>query len=90
MHYAFDVWMKRHHPEAPFERYADDALIHCATREEAERIMAELAERFSECRLEMNEEKTRIAYCSTSWNTNPEPITLFDFLGYTTHLARST
>lgn len=83
MHYAFDVWMRRHHPEAPFERYADDALIHCATREEAAQIKAELAARFSECRLEMNEEKTRIACCSSWRNTNPEPVTSFDFLGCT-------
>lgn len=82
MHYAFDMWMQIHHPEAPFERFADDALIHCGTREEAENIRAELAKRFAECRLEMNEEKTRIAYCRSTSNTNDEPITTFEFLGY--------
>lgn len=83
MHYGFDMWMAIHHPEAPFERYADDALIHCRTREEAERIKSELAERFAQIKLEMNEEKTRIAYCKSSTNTENEPITQFDFLGYT-------
>ena len=26
MHYAFDRWMDREHPDAPFERYADDGV----------------------------------------------------------------
>jgi retron-type reverse transcriptase len=26
LHYAFDRWMQREHPEIPFERYADTAL----------------------------------------------------------------
>lgn len=84
MHYAFDVWMKIHFPEAPYERYADDGLVHCRSREEAERIKAALADRFAQCKLEMNEEKTRIAYCKDGRRTrSDEPITSFDFLGYT-------
>jgi hypothetical protein len=30
MHYAFDTWLVREYPGCPFERYADDAVIHCA------------------------------------------------------------
>ena len=29
LHYAFDMWMQRMFPLCPFERYADDAIIHC-------------------------------------------------------------
>ena len=29
MHYAFDAWMARAFPAVPFERYADDAVVHC-------------------------------------------------------------
>ena len=29
LHYAFDVWMRRTFPGCPFERYADDAVVHC-------------------------------------------------------------
>lgn len=83
MHHAFDLWMQANHPEAPFERYADDAIIHCKTRQEAETLKAELKERFAKCRLEMNEEKTRIAYCKDSNRRKEEPITEFTFLGYT-------
>ena len=31
MHYAFDKWMDREYPGSPFERYADDVVIHCDT-----------------------------------------------------------
>jgi RNA-directed DNA polymerase len=36
MHYAFDVWMTRTHPELPWCRYADDGLLHCRSEQEAE------------------------------------------------------
>jgi group II intron reverse transcriptase/maturase len=32
LHYAFDVWMRRHFPQCPFERYADDAVVHCRSQ----------------------------------------------------------
>lgn len=35
MHYGFDMWMDKTHPEAKFERYADDAVVHCSTLKEA-------------------------------------------------------
>src|SRR5688572_28071429 len=35
MHYAFDRWMDREHPGCPFERYADDVVVHCDTEEQA-------------------------------------------------------
>jgi RNA-directed DNA polymerase len=37
LHYAFDVWMRRNHPGVPFERYADDAICHCRSEEQARR-----------------------------------------------------
>jgi group II intron reverse transcriptase/maturase len=33
-HYAFDVWMKRHYPSCPFARYADDAVVHCSSKQQ--------------------------------------------------------
>ena len=35
LHYAFDTWMQRNHPDIPFERYADDAICHCRSEEQA-------------------------------------------------------
>ena len=35
LHYAFDVWMQRHYPVVPFERYADDIIAHCKSEKQA-------------------------------------------------------
>ena len=63
LHYVFDMWMVRNFPLAPFERYADDGVIHCRTKEEALWIKEKLTCRFEECKLELHPVKTRIVYC---------------------------
>lgn len=83
LHYVFDMWMKRNFPQAPFERYADDGVVHCRTREEALYIKERLAKRFEECKLELHPVKTRIVYCKDKDRTKEEELTEFDFLGYT-------
>ena len=83
LHYVFDMWMKRNFPQAPFERYADDGVIHCRTKEEAFVIKKKLAARFAECKLELHPVKTRIVYCRDKDRTRNEELTEFDFLGYT-------
>ena len=75
--------MQRTYPQIPFERYADDALCHCRTREEAEDLKAALERRFAECRLELHPEKTKIVYCKDDDRRLEYPCTRFDFLGYT-------
>jgi group II intron reverse transcriptase/maturase len=35
LHYAFDLWMHRNHPDISFERYPDDAICHCDSEEQA-------------------------------------------------------
>jgi RNA-directed DNA polymerase len=82
MHYAFDLWMKRTNPNAPFERYADDAIIHCRTQAEAEEILRKLKERLEECRLELHPTKTKIVYCKDKDRVKEYPVTEFEFLGY--------
>ena len=89
LHYAFDAWMTRTYPQIPFERYADDALCHCRSREEAEDLKAALARRFAECRLELHPEKTKIVYCKDDDRRLDYPETAFDFLGYTFRPRRS-
>ena len=83
LHYVFDMWMERNFPQAPFERYADDGLIHCRTKEEAIFIKEKLANRLEECKLELHPIKTRIVYCKDKDRTREEELTEFDFLGYT-------
>ena len=34
LHYAFDRWMAKRYPQMPFERFADDAIVHCRTEAE--------------------------------------------------------
>ena len=42
MHYAFDSWLEREFPATEFERYADDAVVHCATGRQARLVLAAL------------------------------------------------
>lgn len=60
LHYAFDTWMARNFPQSPWCRHADDGLVHCRTKAEAEAIKAALQARFEECELEMHPDKTKI------------------------------
>ena len=83
LHYVFDVWMKRNHPDKPWCRYADDGLVHCNTQREAEEMLNALRSRFSECELELHPDKTQIVYCKDGARRKDYPNKSFDFLGYT-------
>ncbi len=82
LHHVFDRWMSREHPACPFERYADDVVIHCRTREEAEAVKAAVEARLRLCKLEAHPEKTRLVYCRDSNRGQEHPQIQFDFLGY--------
>jgi RNA-directed DNA polymerase len=78
MHYAFDSWMARNYPRCPFERYADDAVVHCKTRRQAELVRGRIAARLEEVGLRLHPDKTRIVYCKDSnrreqQSTSPSP-----------------
>jgi group II intron reverse transcriptase/maturase len=86
LHYAFDVWLEREFPGVAWERYADDALIHCRTRGQAEKVWAALGERMGEVGLALHPGKTRIVYCADSnrrGGGGSGEATSFDFLGFT-------
>ncbi len=83
MHYAFDRWMDREHPGSPFERYADDVVIHCDTEAQARDLRAALAERLGSLGLELHPEKTKVVYCKDTNRRGDFEHTSFDFLGYT-------
>lgn len=83
MHHAFDVWMKRKYPAVRFERYADDAIAHCSSKEQAEKVLEEIKTRLKKCGLEINMEKTRIVYCKDQRRKGDNEQESFDFLGYT-------
>jgi RNA-directed DNA polymerase len=94
LHHVFDMWMAGEFPGCPFERFADDIVIHCSTRDEALAVKAAVEERLRKCKLEAHPEKTRIVYCRDSnrredHEQGPQsrcfaigvPVQ-FDFLGY--------
>ena len=83
LHYAFDVWMVRHYPGIPFERYADDAICHCRTEEQARQLRTALEERLEQFGLKLYPEKTKIIYCKDDRRPGNYPQVKFDFLGFT-------
>jgi RNA-directed DNA polymerase len=89
LHYAFDEWMRRNYSYNPFERYADDAVVHCKTEAEANELRKAIEERLANCKLELHPEKTKIVYCKDDDRRKEYPNEKFDFLGYTFRARRS-
>ncbi|NUH86510.1 group II intron reverse transcriptase/maturase [Bacillus firmus] len=89
LHYTFDKWMNINHPNNPFARYADDAVIHCKSEAEAIRLLESLSKRMNECKLELHPTKTRIVYCKDDDRKENHENISFDFLGYTFRPRRS-
>jgi RNA-directed DNA polymerase len=83
LHYAFDRWMARKFPGCPFERYADDGVVHCRSEAEARHVLASLSERMAEVGLELHPVKTKIVYCKDADRKGSHEHEQFDFLGYT-------
>ena len=81
MHVSFDKWMDIYHPEKPFERYADDVVVHCRTEKQALFVLKQIKNRFTNCKLELHPIKTKIV------NLRGESVEKYtkkyDFLGFT-------
>jgi len=82
LHYAFDHWMHGNYPLYPFERYADDVVVHCNTKAEAVKLKSEITKRMGQCGLELHPEKTKIVYCQDANCTGIHKLHSFDFLGF--------
>jgi RNA-directed DNA polymerase len=80
---AFDKWMEANNSENPFERYADDIVIHCRSLREAEQLQASLSERLAAYDLTLHPEKTKIVYCKNYQRKEEYEHTSFTFLSYT-------
>ena len=83
LHYAFDLWMQRNFAQCPFERFADDAVVHCRSKGEAQTVLEAIRGRFEQCHLELHSTKTRIVYCKDDDRPGEHGHIQFDFLGYT-------
>jgi len=82
LHYAFDTWMVRTFPHISFERYADDAICHCKSAEEARALWGAIAVRFAACKLVLHPQKTKVVYCKDVNRWGDFPDIHFDFLGF--------
>jgi RNA-directed DNA polymerase len=85
LHYAFDAWMAREFPTILFERYADDAVVHCVSQRQADYVRRAIAHRMERVGLRLHPDKTQIVYCKD--DNRPDALsrvgTSFTFLGYT-------
>lgn len=93
LHYVLDLWGKgwrknRARGEVIIVRYADDFVMGFQYRDDAERFLQELRERFAKFKLEIHQDKTRLIEFGRFAIENREkrgagkPET-FDFLGFT-------
>ncbi|MCZ8285636.1 MAG: reverse transcriptase domain-containing protein, partial [Bacteroidia bacterium] len=84
LHYTFDKWLAKHYPQVAFVRYADDIVIHCNNEIEAKTMLDAIRQRLKECKLRLNEEKTKIVYCQDYRRKQRKDYRKkFDFLGFT-------
>ena len=83
LHHVFDKWMAENFPYLPFERYADDIVVHCRSKAQAKFIRRQIEERLRRCKLEAHPEKTKIVYCKDDDRHGSHEHERFDFLGYT-------
>ena len=70
--------MTREFPAVTFERYVDDAVVHCKSETQARAVVAAIAERMEQVGLRLHPGKTRIVYCkdgrgAARTNTPPSP-----------------
>lgn len=83
LHYAFDRWVSVHLRSVRFCRYADDGVIHCKTKAQADFVLRKITKRFRDCGLELHPDKTKIVYCRDVNRRKEFPTVKFTFLGYT-------
>ena len=83
MHYAFDSWLDRECPSVRFERYCDDAVVHCASEKQATFVRDSIERRLRQFGLNLHPDKTQIVYCKQEGRDQDYPVTEFTFLGFT-------
>ena len=82
LHHAFDMWMSKFFGSNPFERYADDIIVHCDSKAEGEHLLAAIRERLKVFELELHPEKTKLVYCKNYRRKEEHEHNSFTFLSY--------
>ena len=80
LHVAFDQWMAKHHPEKPFERYADEIVVHCKTEKQSLFMLKMIKQRMMKCKLELHPQKTKIV--NLRGTAQAKYSKKYDFLGF--------
>jgi RNA-directed DNA polymerase len=75
------LFLSREFPAVQFERYADDAVVHCSPEREARAVLAALTSRMEEVGLRLHPAKTKIVYCKDDRRRGSHEHTSFTFPG---------
>jgi RNA-directed DNA polymerase len=76
------MWMRKYFANNPFERYADDIVVHGQSKAEVELVLESIRARLAEFDLELHAEKTKIVYCKDDYREGNHQHESFTFLGY--------
>jgi group II intron reverse transcriptase/maturase len=82
LHYGLDQWLENHRPNVCYSRYADDAIIHCESKLQADFLLSKIKARMESIGLSLHPKKTQIVYCSDQRRRLKYSKIKFDFLGY--------
>jgi hypothetical protein len=74
--------MRENVPTVPFERYADDIVVHCRSEKQAYWLREKIARQLAKYKLQLHPEKTKVVYCKDDERKGKYPETKFDFLGF--------
>ncbi|MCA1707270.1 MAG: group II intron reverse transcriptase/maturase [Actinobacteria bacterium] len=93
LHEVLDGWFERAikprlHGKAELIRFADDFVVVCERRGDAEALLEQVAARFQSYGLTIHPEKTRIVDFRHPWKSKCKPQT-FDFLGFTHYWGKT-
>jgi RNA-directed DNA polymerase len=82
LHFALDRWLETNYPQTSFVRYADDVIVHCATKQQSEELLKAIIERLEVVKLKLNEKKSKIVYCKDYRRKDNHEHVQFGFLGF--------
>jgi RNA-directed DNA polymerase len=82
LHFSLDKWLEKNYGHVAFVRYADDIVLHCRSKQEAEILLQAIKERLATVELRLNERKTQIVYCKDYRRTAAHSKVQFGFLGF--------
>lgn len=82
LHFTLDLWLNKVAPQTSFVRYADDVVIHCNSKTEAEALLELIKERLSQVKLSIKPSKTKIAFCKDYRRAGEHEHMSFNFLGF--------